>query len=513
MSFPSSGTSGNPITLSVYGSGNKPIFTGRDAIPGWNTPGNWTNHSGNIWQIACNPNPMRIWLSGAEYAPFDVLASLTSRFRWYWSGNVLSIYSTGNPATTYSSVEGAYISIFNVLTFSNHPNITVRNLNVQGGCVAIDLEGSNNTIFDSCNIAGNTGAVGMYISAHSDAGIIRYCNIDRQDTAYGATNNDNLVGGEDLITLLSGNAWQIHHNLFKNAGHCALNIFNAGHAGNRSNYNMVYNNEFTAPNRDYGAAFAIQTDSAGKASHNQFLYNYIHNVPGSSHVMGDHNLIAYNVIDTMVEKRVIVPPWHGVNNGPCGIAIDLPSFWYSDSNTIANNTIMNCDDEGINVAASTGGYSSPHNLIYNNLIYRTGLNPSTVPGWSWLSNIAMLIIGSAPSMTYENNLFYNSGTSTPIIYRGGSGSNISVATFNGEGSDVTAANITGDPLLNSDRTLQLNSPCINAGIDLGFTRDYAGNPIVGLPDIGAFEYHASASRRHRANKTNAIPEGKWLPRP
>jgi hypothetical protein len=39
-----------------------------------------------------------------------------------------------------------------------------------------------------------------------------------------------------------------------------------------------------------------------------------------------------------------------------------------------------------------------------------------------------------------------------------------------------------------DYTLQSSSPCIDAGTDLSFTQDYAGNPIVGDPDIGAYEY-------------------------
>jgi len=41
---------------------------------------------------------------------------------------------------------------------------------------------------------------------------------------------------------------------------------------------------------------------------------------------------------------------------------------------------------------------------------------------------------------------------------------------------------------NSDFTLQSLSPCINAGVDVGLTEDFEGNPIVGAPDIGAYEY-------------------------
>ena len=40
----------------------------------------------------------------------------------------------------------------------------------------------------------------------------------------------------------------------------------------------------------------------------------------------------------------------------------------------------------------------------------------------------------------------------------------------------------------SDYRLQSTSPCIDAGTDVGLTEDYAGNPIYGAPDIGAYEY-------------------------
>ena len=50
--------------------------------------------------------------------------------------------------------------------------------------------------------------------------------------------------------------------------------------------------------------------------------------------------------------------------------------------------------------------------------------------------------------------------------------------------------IGSDPSLvsSSDFQLQSTSPAIDAGADLSLTADYAGNPIYGPPDIGAYEY-------------------------
>ena len=44
----------------------------------------------------------------------------------------------------------------------------------------------------------------------------------------------------------------------------------------------------------------------------------------------------------------------------------------------------------------------------------------------------------------------------------------------------------------SDFTLQPQSKAINAGVNVGLMNDFAGSPILGFPDIGAFEYHPPA---------------------
>jgi len=48
--------------------------------------------------------------------------------------------------------------------------------------------------------------------------------------------------------------------------------------------------------------------------------------------------------------------------------------------------------------------------------------------------------------------------------------------------------LSGDPLFNPDYSLRGTSPAIDAGVNLGFTRDFAGNKVGSSPDIGAYEY-------------------------
>jgi hypothetical protein len=46
----------------------------------------------------------------------------------------------------------------------------------------------------------------------------------------------------------------------------------------------------------------------------------------------------------------------------------------------------------------------------------------------------------------------------------------------------------------SDYHLQSNSPAIDAGVDVGLTFDYDGNPISGTPDIGPYEYQRTSAQ-------------------
>lgn len=47
LSIRQSGTSGSPIVVDAYGSGNKPILAGSVPVSGWNNIGN------NVWQADC----------------------------------------------------------------------------------------------------------------------------------------------------------------------------------------------------------------------------------------------------------------------------------------------------------------------------------------------------------------------------------------------------------------------------------------------------------------------------
>jgi len=118
------------------------------------------------------------------------------------------------------------------------------------------------------------------------------------------------------------------------------------------------------------------------------------------------------------------------------------------------------------------------NFIFkNNLITREG----ATKGFVTVLNPAMTV--------NDYNLYYNFPPvfSSPFYYQTYYTSLAGWRSATGQDMNSQVA----DPLfvnVASDWRLQANSPAINKGLDVGLTKDILSNPIVGLPDIGAYEY-------------------------
>jgi hypothetical protein len=137
------------------------------------------------------------------------------------------------------------------------------------------------------------------------------------------------------------------------------------------------------------------------------------------------------------------------------------------------------------LAGATGGY--PANIsdfrIQNNTVVDTTTNVSN-------SVIGFDGTGGADQLSLTNNIFYYLGfqqftTAASIVH-----------TYNlywGSpiGYTPSSSEMVADPQFVSNPgnyQLQSTSPAINAGTPLGYTYDRIANPIVGAPDLGAFEH-------------------------
>ncbi|MCI0512949.1 IPT/TIG domain-containing protein [candidate division KSB1 bacterium] len=154
---------------------------------------------------------------------------------------------------------------------------------------------------------------------------------------------------------------------------------------------------------------------------------------------------------------------------------------------IYNNIIIGGDDQGLRINDPQGTVIIQNNVLYNNGAHGVDGNGQLYIERAGIGRITLEnnIVYAEPGQTYyqfgpdvspavfstaSNNLWYHAGT-TPVW-------------------DVN--HVSADPmfmdLASGDFRLKENSPAINAGINIGISRDYFGQPRDSKYDIGAYEY-------------------------
>lgn len=140
-------------------------------------------------------------------------------------------------------------------------------------------------------------------------------------------------------------------------------------------------------------------------------------------------------------------------------------------------------------------------VFYNNTIISDGgycvLGLDNVGGTIFKNNIVVGLSGT-PLLKSDNGTHdgtwisdYNDWQGTGGFVCGSSYSKLAAfaAAVGGDSHSIAS-----DPLFTSNYAnlhLQGGSPCVNAGSNVGLTTDFDGRSIVGIPDIGAYEYWVS----------------------
>lgn len=164
--------------------------------------------------------------------------------------------------------------------------------------------------------------------------------------------------------------------------------------------------------------------------------------------------------------------------------------------TIASNIIYDCKAGWCITQGYDYGGDNTRVRVINNTF--SGFNPNR------MGQVVLTVINMIDCL-YANNIFYNTSvagfrldtqylTALGTVFSNNMISN-GITSQESESGILMFDNFENtDPLMTNpaglDFTLTSASPAINAGIDVGLTTDFAGNPIIGLPDIGAYEYIA-----------------------
>ena len=440
----------------------------------------------NTWYKTIAFDPLRLWLSGVEYGSCETLGTIGSTARWYYDSvtSRLYVYSTSNPATNYSNIEIPGTVNFTVAGVGKD-YISFKNLDIRGGLSAsIRMEGCDNWIIEDNNIgldSGLTGISAAYEASHTTCNnnIIRRNIIDSGDRIFDLWYRRSA---EDGILLFGGcSNWLIYGNAIKDWGHTQIYIMGVDVTYPTRN-NKAYSNDLSSPDVDYGRGIGVD-GIEGQATGTEVYRNYIHDIGVRTQLNANGLKFHHNIISGVYSNRT---PYR-TDSVAQGLSIEGYSNTAPHDMEIYNNVIANCDDAGIHIWKS--GNDKQNNLFKNNIIFNCG-NDSK----DGLDDYQIIIEDNATVLgnTFQNNLLYKTGV-TDLVYYGHDATNDyphTIAEFNAENgtaSDVISDNIGGDPLFVSvsDFHLQSGSPAKNVGIDVGLTEDYEGNPIVGVPNIGA----------------------------
>lgn len=288
-----SGTLGNEVTISSYGTGARPIIT---AI-GEQT-GAWVDQGSNKWAMTRSVKTTRLWKGGVEqkstspvkygetWNEFGLIAGCV----WIWDSSTLYFYSTTDPST--ETFTGAVR--YTVFTFTGVSHIKITELDLRGGSShCLNLVNSS-FIEVSYNDIGKEAGYGVVIDNCSDLTIKRNTfDNDFKLLFDGVTSYDgtDARGSNDGIVSWGGvTNSNIMYNSFINWGHACI-AFTATLVGDETSGNKIYNNHLTAPDLHYSRAFGY---SGTYMTLNEFYNNYVDTSYIRSQMNGVSNHVHHN---------------------------------------------------------------------------------------------------------------------------------------------------------------------------------------------------------------------------
>lgn len=166
----------------------------------------------------------------------------------------------------------------------------------------------------------------------------------------------------------------------------------------------------------------------------------------------------------------------------------------SEDGFLYNNTVYGVENDCASIEQNGDGASDGWTVVNN--IFDASANTQVNRGNN--SRFAFTVHSLVTSWTDNNNLHWDNDNGAGV----GDDDSSLIYTIIGPVFDTytmtqwnTATYGTNsdwaDPLFTNpatpDFTLQAGSPAKNTGVDVGLDSDILGNPIVGLPDMGAYE--------------------------
>ena len=461
------GASGSYISFGAYGKGEKPIINGADPVSGW------INTGSKIWESDCPlvfshfglPYDFVVVADSKMYERVSKLEELDSEGEFFIGTragrNRVSIYSAIDPNILKPEVSARMFGVYTAgQAYISIKNLDFRNCAHSGAFFMARTETEQldgHCIFDSCNFYRNRISGIIFDNGYSN-NIVKNCTSTFNGNGFYCS-SDQKWGSDRNVFSHCYSAHNINHLSGVYSDGQGFGIWN-------SDDNIVEHCE------SYNDKYGIVIDPNSRDNDIIIRYNYIHDTQGRSPGInvggntpsGTLHQVYYNLITN-------------TGAGEDGYAIWVYGRSRQGEVHINNNTIYQDGDishSAFGIVASAGNDIT----VKNNIVYSEGRYP-----------FAVLYIGSELSgSSVSNNVYYAPNSNKEIFYYAGT-----IKTGIEEWKELTgqeSGSKKTDPVFVAkgfDFSLKNNSPCINSGLNLGYTADIYGNPITGLPDIGCIE--------------------------
>ncbi len=407
LSPPSSGTSGNPITFTAYGSGALPLINGADSISGW------TLDSGNVWQASVSWEVRNVYLDGAKMIqglPQNVsdYGSVASKAAigvndWFWEDatNTLFAYATSDPDTLYTSsgVEGSRGSYG--IDINSKDFVTIEYIEVKYGSQNIIVRGSSdNTILDKLIISfANYNGISIEDASTNTTVQNSHSHDNGKLFVSGDGNAGNNGHGVQIITTGAGTVVE-NNQLYDNAedgiqvgpsANTAYTLKNNNIYGNHEDgidlkegdvtnslviWNDIHDNHVVGVIAHINAigVWILENTISGNGSVAIWIQHYVTSVKIHANLIYDNGVIGTTDYTGDVREGIRIQPgssltlieifqntiYHSGDDQPIRLMA------YSDNVQIKNNIIVSTDtDAAIITNTVLTGLVEQYNLVHN----------------------------------------------------------------------------------------------------------------------------------------------------
>lgn len=258
--------------------------------------------------------------------------------------------------------------------------------------------------------------------------------------------------------------------------------YNANHADYVEQYITIQGNKIYDIGRiETNSSFGIKAIYIRRGNHDwsidkNLIYNIGRTGPDTYYMNKDHAVyVGEALIRTEAAHHINIT--NNVMFGISGAAITNGSNY----DLIANNVFAWRNENSMGASCFIAVDEGVTNLtIINNIFYQPPLiNPFSVNGYA--PYIGWVIKNN---MVYGGSMWYSANAAQLAVMAGGNFGQDDCEKAEVDPKFISAVRANAP---NVDFRLQSGSPAINAGANLGLTSDFLGNPIIGLPDIGAYE--------------------------